>query len=178
MVSKKFTKKRKRKSNKLNEKEDYFRISKNGHIHTLSDRIPFKWKELMVWSFVSIFILIYFVGILTGLIVATMTLIGYTLYRFASWIYYSEIQIDEKSGKMTRLKKIFDRTQKIDLITDKFDPNLFEYSELTRSGKTKFLMNYRTHKNHKILILKNKSDKELIEKYIKEKITVHNTVHN
>ncbi len=106
-----------------------------------------------------------------------MTLIGYTLYRFASWIYYSEIQIDEKSGKMTRLKKIFDRTQKIDLITDKFDPNLFEYSELTRSGKTKFLMNYRTHKNHEILILKNKSDKELIEKYIKEKITIHNTVH-
>ncbi len=93
-------------------------------------------------------------------------------YRFASWIYYSEVVIDEKSGKMTRLKKILERTQKTDLITDKFDANGFEYSELNRSGKNKFLMSYRTHKNHNLLILKNKSDKELIEKYIREKIKI------
>lgn len=109
----------------MNEKEDYFRISKKGHIHTLSDRIPLNWKELMIWSFASFLFLIYFIGLLAGLIVATITLIGYTLYRFASWIYYSEIQIDEKNRKMTRSKKIFDRTQKVDLITVKFNPNRF-----------------------------------------------------
>jgi hypothetical protein len=68
---------------------------------------------------------------------------GYTLYRFTSWIYYSEKMIDEKSGK------------------------------LNRRGKTKFLMNYRTHKNHELLIFKNKTDKELIEKYITEKININ-----
>jgi|TARA_B110000090_G_C13185263_1_gene370828 hypothetical protein len=161
----------------LNETEDYFRISKNGHVHTLSDRIPFKWKELMIWTFSSLIFLIFMFGWLVGIFISVLTLIGYTLYRFASWIYYSELEIDEKSGKMTRLKKVFDRIQKTELITEKFEPTQFEYSELTRSGKTKYLMKYRTHKNHELLILKNKSDKELIEKYIAEKITVYNNVY-
>lgn len=158
----------------MNEHEDYFRISKNGDVHTLSDRIPFKWKELLVWTSTSFIFLIYFLGFGVGILVAILTLIGYIAYRCASWIYYSEVVIDEKSGKMTRLKKILERTQKADLITDRFDPNGFEYSELNQSGENKFLMSYRTHKNHDLLILKNKSDKELIEKYIAEKITVYN----
>ncbi|MDO1514588.1 hypothetical protein Q2T41_18190 [Maribacter confluentis] len=162
----------------MNESENYFRISKNGHVHTLSDRIPLKWKELIIWTSASFIFLIIVFGWLVGIFIATLTLIGYTLYRFASWIYYSEVKIDEKSGKITRLKKIFDQTQKTELIDDKFDPNRFEFTELNRSGKTKFLMNYRTYKNNELLILKNQADKELIEKYIAEKITVYNTVYN
>jgi hypothetical protein len=153
----------------MNEKEDYFRISKNGHVHTLSDRIPLNWKELLIWTSTSFLILILFLGLI-GIFVAILTLIGYVLYRFASWIYYSELQIDEKSRKLTRLKKVLDRTQKVDLITEKFDPSRFEFTELTRSGKTKFLMNYRTHRNNELLILKNKADKEEIERYITEEI--------
>ena len=160
----------------MNENEDYFRITKNGNTHILSDRIPLKWKELMIWSFTSFFILLYFLGLIAGLIVATITLIGYTLYRFASWIYYSEVQINEKTGKITRTKKVLNRIQKVDLITDKFDANRFEYLELNRSGKNKFLLSYRTHKNHDLLILKNETDKNLIKNYITEKITVYNNV--
>lgn len=160
----------------MNEREDYFRISKNGHVHTLSDRIPFNWKELLIWTSTSFIFLIWFLGIGIGIFVAILTLIGYTIYRFASWIYYSELKIDEKSGELTRLKKILYRTQKTELISEKFDPNRFEYSELSRSGKTKFLLNYRTHKNNELLIIKNKTDKEQIEKYIAEKITVYNNV--
>ena len=162
----------------MNEREDYFRISKNGHVHTLSDRIPLNWKELMIWTSASFIFLIFTFGWLVGICIAILTLIGYSLYRFTSWVYYSEVKIDEKSGKMTRLKKIFNRIQKTELITDKINPNRFEYIELTRSGKTKFLMNYRTHKNHELLILKNKTDKELIEKYIVVKITAGNTPNN
>ena len=29
----------------MNELEDYLRISKNGYVHTLTDRISFNWKE-------------------------------------------------------------------------------------------------------------------------------------
>ena len=161
----------------MNENEDYFRITKNGNTHILCDRIPLKWKELMVWSFASFFLLLYFVGLLAGLIVATITLIGYILYRFASWIYYSEVHIDEQTGKIIRIKKIFNRNQNIVLITDKFDTNRFEYSELNRSGKSKFLMSYRTHKNYDLLILKNEADKNLIKNYIEKKITVYNNVY-
>lgn len=156
----------------MNENEDYFRISKQGHVHTLSDRIPFKWKELMIWTSTSFLVLIYFLGIGVGVFVAILTLIGYVFYRFTAWIFYSEIKIDEQSGKMTRLKNFFNRTQKVELITEKFDPNQFEFTELTRSGKTKFLMNYRTHKNNELLILKNQKDKEYIENYIRKKISL------
>ncbi|MGG6232365.1 hypothetical protein [Tenacibaculum sp. SDUM215027] len=158
----------------MNEKEDYFRISKKGNVHTLSDQIPFNWKELMIWTSSSFIFLIWFLGVGVGIFVAILTLIGYLFYRFASWVYYTELKINEKSGEITRLKKILNRIQKTELIADKFDPKRFEYSELTRSGKTKFLMSYRTHKNNELLILKNKSDKKLIEKYITEKITIYN----
>ena len=158
----------------MNEKEDYFRISKTGSIHTLSDRIPFKWKELMIWTSTSFIFLILFFEWFVGIYIAILTLLCYTIYRFTAWIYYSELKIDEKSGKITKLTKLLNRTHKVKLITEKFDPNRFEFTELNRSGKTKFLMNYRTHKSNELMILRTKSDKELIEKYIAEKITVYN----
>ena len=128
----------------------------------------------MVWTSASFFLLIIMFGWFIGIFIAILTLVCYTIYRFASWFYYSEIKIDEKSGKLYRIKKILDRTQKTELISNKFEPNRFEFFELTRSGKTKFLMNYQTHKKNELLIIRNKTDKELIEKYIAEKITIYN----
>ena len=75
---------------------------------------------------------------------------------------------------MIKVKKIINKTQNINLITNNFDSSKFEYKELNRSGNTKFLMNYKTHKNNELLILRNKSDKEFIEKYIVEKIIIKN----
>ena len=154
----------------MNNNENYFRISKNGHIHTLSDQIPFNLKELVVFNSASFTFLILTFGIGIGLYIAILTLIGYTLYRFASSFYYSELTIDEKSRKIIRLKKLFERTQKTELISENFDPNRFEFLALTRSGKTKFLMNYRTHKNNELLILRNENDKKLIKQYIAENL--------
>ncbi len=157
----------------MNEKEDYFRILKNGNIHILSDRIPLNWKEVIFIPLSTFFVTFLLFGHwLIGILIGLLTAIGYTLYRFGAWIYYSEIQIDEKSGKITLVKKILERTQKIDLITDKFDPNRFEFSKLNRSGKNKFLMTYRTHKNYDLLILKNELDKNTIEDYIKKEIKI------
>ena len=155
----------------MNENEKYFKISKSGHVHTLSDRTPFKWKELMLWSSTSFLVLIYFLGIGVGIFVAILTLIGYVFYRFAAYIFYSELKIDEKSGKIIRIKKFLDNVQKEELITKNFDPTRFEYTELTRSGKTKYLMSYRTHKNSELLILKSRADIESVQKYILEKIS-------
>ena len=162
----------------MSEYDNYFRITKSGSIHTVSDRIPFRWKELLIWTSAPLALLIIFFGWIIGLFVAFLTLVCYSIFRFAAWFYYSEIQIDEKSGKMIRLTKILDRTRKVDLITDKFDPSNFQYTELNRSGKKKFLMNYRTHKNNELLIIKSQTDKELIEKYINENITVYNNGYN
>ena len=154
----------------MTENEDYFKISKNGPVHTLSDRIPFRWKELMIWTSASFVFLIWFLGIGVGLFVAILTLIGYTFFRFAAWVYYSEIKIDLGNGKLTRLKKVLNKTQSEELITERFDPKQFEFKELVRSGKTKFLLNYKTHKNNELLVLRTEEDKKYVGKYFADSI--------
>ncbi|WP_375252100.1 hypothetical protein [Dokdonia donghaensis] len=150
----------------MNHKGNYYKISRNGNVHTLSDRLPFNWKELFNWTAASSVFLIWFLGIGLGIFVTALTSIGFISYRFTAWIYYSELKIDEKTGEVTYLRKILEHTQKTELLTNKFDSKRLQFSELTRSGKTKFLMNYRTHKNNELLILNSKKDKEFIERYI------------
>ena len=41
-------------------------FSKNGHAHVLSNRIPFRWKELLVWTTTSFIFLIVVFGWLIG----------------------------------------------------------------------------------------------------------------
>ncbi|RTL11587.1 MAG: hypothetical protein EKK56_08285 [Flavobacteriaceae bacterium] len=155
-------------------KEDYFRICKKGNIYIISDRIPFIWKEMLIWNLPTFLGLLYVFGPIVGVYIFILTLFFYILFRFASWIIYTEIQINIESGEMIKVKKIINNTQNINLITNKFDSSKFEYTELNRSGNIKFLMNYKTHKNNELLILRNKTDKEFIEKYIVEKIIIKN----
>lgn len=156
------------------EEKEYFSISKHGDIHTLSDRIPFKLKELIVVNSASFLFLFFFFGIGIGIFISVLSLLFYIVFRFASWIYYTELKIDQQTGNIIRLKKILDRTHKTELICKTYNLNRFEYKALTRSGKTNYIMSYRTHKNHALLILKNKEDKERIKKYITEEISVYN----
>lgn len=161
----------------MNEKEDYFRFSQSGHIHTLSDRIPLNWKQVLILP-ISIFILLLFItGWLVGLVIGVISGVGYLFYRFASWIYYTEIKIDTKYGRIIRLKKIFSKIVSKELITDNFDSNRFNFVELTRSGKTKFSMNYKTHKIHNLLIIRSIEGKNKIEQYIAKKIIVFESGH-
>lgn len=152
----------------MREHEDYFNISQKEHIHVLSDRIPLRWEELFIWTSASFFILIAFVGPFIGLLIGILTLLGYILYRFASYIVYFELLINTKSGEMIRLQKVFNHTQRKELITTNFDASKFEYIALNRSGEQKFVLRYKTHMNHDLLIIRNEEDKNLIEQYIQE----------
>ena len=157
----------------MNEHEEYFRISKQGSVHILNDRIPFKPKEFLIFTTTSLLFLIWFLGVGIGIYVAILTTIAYILYRFASWIYYSELKIDEKDKAMVRTKHILNRIHKTELITKNFDPTVLEYIPLTRSGKTKYLMNYRSHKSNALLIIRTEQDKKLIENYIAENVKLN-----
>ena len=45
----------------MNEREKYFRLTKKDDVHILSNRIPFKWNELLVWSSASFFLMLMLV---------------------------------------------------------------------------------------------------------------------
>lgn len=154
----------------MNKNEEYFRFAKSGNVLILSNRIPFKWKELMIWSPLAFLFLLIWTTWFTALYIAILTTVGYTLYRFGAWMYYTEVSIDETSGKMIKVKKLLNSTQNEEIITERFDLSKFEFTELTRTGKTKYLLTYRTHKNHELLILKNSKDKDYVEDYITEKL--------
>ena len=126
----------------MNENEDYFRFTQDGTVHKLSDRIPFRWKELVIWTVGSFTLLFIFLGGV-GIYVAMLTLVGYALYRLAAWFYFTEIYLDTESKKMIKMKKLLDRSRGYEVITEKFDPANFEFKELVRSGKTKYLFNYK-----------------------------------
>ena len=130
---------------------------------------------MFTWTSNFIFGFDFFLGI-ERFFCRSMTLAGYVLYRFSACIYYSELKINEESGKTIKSKKILDKTLKTEVITDKFDPRKLEFLELKRSGLTKFLMIYRTYKTHELLVLRNESDKEHIQKYVLENIM--NTTNN
>lgn len=155
----------------MNEKEDYFRITKTKNSHILSNRIPISLKQIILIPTITCIMMIILTGWLVGLVTGVITMIGYILYRFASWLYYSEIEINEKSGHITLTVKLLNQIQKTELITRQYNINNFEFSEINQSGKTKFLLKYKTHKNHELLILKNEFDKLKIQEYLKNEIS-------
>lgn len=87
-------------------------------------------------------------------------------YRFAAWFFYSEIQINEHTGQMEWQKKLLSNIKSSEVVTEQFDIERFEFVELSRSGQTKFLMRYLSHKPYDLLILKDVDDKNKIKKYL------------
>jgi len=141
----------------MNENEDYYRITKKGDIHILSDRTPLKLKEILILP-TSTFLLFLPINWIVGIVVSIL------------WFYFSEIHINEKTREIIHYKKLLNKTKSVNTISKKFNSSFFKFSALNRSGKTKFLMSYVTHKDHDLLILKNELDKNIVLKYIGQQI--------
>jgi hypothetical protein len=72
-------------------KEDYFRIHKKGNIFILCDRIPFIWKEMLIWNLPTFLGLLYAFGPVVGVYIFILTLffisyfvllLGYFILKF------------------------------------------------------------------------------------------------
>ena len=158
----------------MNQNEDYYNITKNGHTHILSDRIPVKWKEIIILPIILFVPLFYWVGWFPGLVAGFIAGVGYALYRYAASIKYKEVHIDEQTGKMVLFNLYKERITDEEVVTEKYDPKNVVFKELTRSGNTKFLMTYKTHRDTDLLIIKTKKDKELLKAYFTDQIIIHN----
>ncbi|WP_190811687.1 hypothetical protein [Flagellimonas sp. S3867] len=154
----------------MNDIKNYFSIKEKGKVHIISDRIPINWKEIVILPTSSFVILFFIIGWIGALVVGILSAVFYTPFRFAAWFYYSEIQIDIEKGKISLLKKILDNARSEELISNSINPDNFSFVELNRSGKTKYLLRYSSHKDNDLLILKNLEDKILVEEYISNEI--------
>lgn len=154
----------------MDEIRNYFSIWNEGNVHIISDRIPINWKEIAILPISSFLILVFIIGWLGALVVGILSAVFYTLFRFAAWFYYSETHIDVRAGKIKRIKKILDTTRREEIISNTIDPDNFSFIELNRSGRVKYLLRYRTHKENDLLILKNLEDKNFVQSYISKEV--------
>ena len=148
----------------MNEKEVNFQISKEGDKIVISSRVPFKWKEILVIGPLSFVILILMFGWFVGTWVSVLSNLGYIIYRFAAWFYYSNIIIDSQMGELTIESFLFGSRLKSELISNAFRVENIVFKKMARSGKTKYLMSYRRFTDKELLIIRNSSDKERIKK--------------
>lgn len=61
------------------------------------------------------------------------------------------------------------------ILDTNLDLGKFVFTEVSRSGKTTYVFGYKTHKVHDLLILKSKSDKELLNSQLKQLPTIPTT---
>ncbi len=158
----------------MNTNEDYFQINKNGHIHILSDKIKLDWKELIVLPLMILLPIGFWFDWFIGFIIAFIAEIGYALYRIAASYKYSEVHIDEQSGRMLQRKMFKNKISEEHIITKHYDASNIEFRALTRSGKTKFLLVYKTEKDNDLIVFRTERDKQLVENYLKDEVTIHN----
>ncbi len=145
----------------------YFNFVKNGNIHILSDRMPLNWKEILVFPLISFLIVGFLSTWLVGFVVCVINFFLYTLFRFSAWFYYSETHFNENTNSITQYRKLINKPLSIVKISDKINKDNFNFIEINRSGKIKYLFQYTiAHKPIDLLIVKTKEDKSFIENYL------------
>jgi hypothetical protein len=168
----------------LDEHSKYYSFRTEEDTLILSDRLEINWREILifplplfiviiivpglwytpgVWLSPGLWIGAFFIAVLIGFL--------YILLRYTASIYYSEIKINPQKGTLTSVKILFGKVRSVDVITSNFKVDHFDYIELNRSGKTKYLLCYKTHKDHNLLVIKSTEDKQQIENRILKSIT-------
>lgn len=158
-----------------NQTTAYFSFRQDGTNFVLSDRMKMNRNEILIFPFpFLIFMFLITNEIIASVIIALFATLMYIVFRFTAWIYYNELNFDIETGRLTKSTHLLNSVRKINLITDRLDFDRFEFLEQTRSGTTKYLLTYKTHRNNDLLVIRASKDKKEIEDYLKEKITGYN----
>lgn len=154
----------------MNENEDYYRFHKRGDLHVLSTRIPFKGSDLIIAPLSVGIPLMAFLGWFQGIIAGLLTFVVYGGYRYAASLHYHELHIDSASGNVRWVKMKKNNVIESVAIDDQFEISKIIFEEMTRSGSTKYLLRYRTHKDHDLLVLKTAKDRDAITDYLRHNL--------
>lgn len=164
------------KTRPLHNVKKYFLITKqDNEMLIINDRIPLNWKEIALFSTSLIGLLAFHVNIIAGITIGVVVSLLYILFRFTAWIFYKEIIINVLSKTVQIKKYRLGKLTAENILDTDLDVGNFQFKEVSRSGKTKFVFSYKTHKVHDLLVLKSKSDKEIVDAYLKQLPTTQTT---
>jgi len=148
----------------MDKNSKYYHISKTKHLFSLSDRLTFSWKEIFIYPLAIFFLLLSTFG--TAIFAIPITLMVFTIYtifRKHASIFYKILEVNLDNGKVYLIKKRINTIVSKEEIDKTFDFNKITFENQTRSGKTKYILNYTTYKTYSILVIKSEAHKMHIE---------------
>jgi hypothetical protein len=152
----------------MDEKSKYYHIRNSKKHFILDDRIEINWIEILLYPSAIFLFLFFGTGNLIIAIPITI-LVGlfYTIFRYLAWFFYSELTINKTDGSVMLINKFIDKVRSTDLIDKTFQLDKVEFKKQERSGKTKYLLTYQTHKQNDIMVVKSEEHKLIIENGLK-----------
>lgn len=128
-------------------------FKKEGEI-VISTRIKFISKDILYYALPTLFFLYYHVVLF--LYIFSLTIITYSLFRLFAWIYYSEIVLNSNQKKVYVLKYRFSKLLEKKIVSNDFKNENLQFRKSERSGKVKYVIYYKTFKEHELLIVNEK----------------------
>jgi len=102
----------------------------------------------------------------------------YTILRFFAWFIYKEIVIDKNNGTIIQKNKFISKVKRVLEIDKNFNFEKLNFIEQSRSGQTKYILQYQTYKVFDLMIIKDQEQKQklFIESRFKQ-IKTYNSSH-
>ena len=130
---------------------------------TISDRMPIKYLEIILFLIVTSVIAIFLLGI-PGIVYSLIFSLGYVLFRYFAWLNWNRIEIDINSKKLTITNMLLNKSKSSEVLTSNFDYSNFTLKEFEQSGMKRAMIQYQSHKLTDLLLLTHADDIKLVKK--------------
>ena len=156
------------KNNLFKIKTNKLKIIESDSILIINTKQEFNWKEIFLHA-IPAFLFLSFRNLILASIISLLVFITYLIFRVLAVIYYSEIKINFEK-KLIEINKIkFNELRSKQIITDKYNYEGITFKKIERSGRTRYIMIYKTYKENELIIINEESDyfkiKLIFEKY-------------
>lgn len=153
----------------MNKNSNYFHVQHAQNFFMLDNRTELDYFEILAYP-VPVYLCLLFVTNNFLIPIPLTVLIGglYFLFRYFSWLFFTEFRIDKRNRNVMLVKKKLAKVSTKILIDEKFDFNKLYFEKHEKSGKDQYLMIYKTYKKYPILVLKSENHKNFVEKELKK----------
>ena len=104
------------------------------------------------------FILFFFVNIVLSILISSLILLTYFVFRVLSFIFYSEIIIDFNEKSIIKNNYRGDSLINSEILAKNIDSKNLHLKKIQRSGKIRYLLTYTSFKEISLVVIKEEED--------------------
>ena len=123
----------------------------------INTKQKFVFLEIVIYSLTA-FLFFFLTNFIVATLITFFVFITYFVFRVISVAYYSIIIFD--FNKKEIVKESYRGNEIVDskLITNRLETKNIIFKEIIRSGKTKYLLSYKSYKEIELVLIKEKED--------------------